>query len=122
MTAITDIAATKVNAETQNVEPEKLKVEEERQEETQIDDEIVDEAWSKANKAKTAAEKAVQNLKSLRRKGKAGSTKITAARQKVQSRMMKATKLEIAAILAEDDFQEAMTGKTRIEEAMAEEP
>ena len=124
VTAIPDIAATKtkVSTETQNVEPETSRVEVERQEETLIDEKVVEEAWSKAYKAKAAAKKAIVNQKSLRSKGNAGSEKIAVARPKIHSRMMKATKLKIAAIFAEDGFQAAISGKTAVvDEAMIEE-
>ena len=116
--SITAAKATKVDAETQNIEPEASKVETERQEQTKTADDIVIEAWTKANEAKTAAEKAVQELKSLRIEGKATSETMTAARQEVQSRKAKAMQLEVAAILAEDDLQEAAQREALTEEAV----
>ena len=103
--AITDIAATTVDAETQNVAPETSEVKAERQEETQHDNKVV-MIWTKANEAKASAEEAVQELKSLRKRGKARSEEITAARVKVKSRKRRATELELVAILTEDELQE----------------
>ena len=112
------ITATKVDAETRDIEPGASKVETERQGQSQIADDVVIEAWTKANEAKAAAEKAVQELKSLRTEGKATSETMTAARLEVQSRQTEATQLEIAAILAEDDLQKAAQRETLTEEAV----
>ena len=116
---IADNAASTVGAETQNVEPETSGIEAERQGVTQDDNKVVVKAWNKANKAKARAEKAVQKLKRLRANVNVGSDRITAAKEKVQSRKTRACKLEIAAIFAECDLQgtahqEAVTGEAAI--------
>ncbi len=95
------------DTETQQVEHRVSEVEAERLEKTE-NDEVVSEAWTKANEAKASAEKAVQGLKSLRKEGNTGSDEISAARKKIESKMKKAMKLEIVAILAEDDLHEAV--------------
>ena len=107
----------------------------ERQEKSQPDNRAVTEAWTEANEAKALAEKTVEELRSLRAKGKAGPEKIIAARQDVRSCKLRAAELAIAAILAEDDFEETvqregMTGDTAmvgeahgsVEESLVENP
>ena len=65
------------------------------------------DAWEKASNARIVADRAVEKLKSLRVKANATQEQIDAAKKKVASRKIKATKLEIAANFADDDAQAA---------------
>ena len=91
-----------VEADTQELDAETPKIEAKRQKEAENVD-----AWEKASDARIAADRAVEKLKRLWVKASATQEQIDAAKKKVASRKIKANKLEIAAIFADDDAQAA---------------